>query len=250
MDDSEDIAYEVGPFALNQVLVLMMQEDQNLNFTGTHELPPSPAPTVEEDLQVLPSISMYTQQIIRTERRRRRMVHALVSNIELQQSVSTSGTAANAADVHQYIRQTPLHSHPAITPKERFCLPNLVEDADAVYGRVQWGGNSKDPIFSVEGRQRHAWKLALRFHHNPQLNSQHPSSSHEDRTLSTNQGQHSPNSNEDRKQLPPENESLETGEPLIEDSLSWVNQGQYEGDPGTFKPSVEGAETGGFLPQD
>ena len=50
-----------------------------------------------------------------------------------------------------------------LTPIERFCVPNLSDDADSLYGRMQWSVE-KNPPLSLSARQEHANRLNLRFH--------------------------------------------------------------------------------------
>ena len=50
-----------------------------------------------------------------------------------------------------------------VTPQQRFCLVDLVDDSDAIYGRMQWANKCESPELSAYQRQRHADELALRF---------------------------------------------------------------------------------------
>ena len=49
------------------------------------------------------------------------------------------------------------------TPKERFCLIDLADDSDALYGRLQWRDAGEAELMSPEHRENHANHLASRF---------------------------------------------------------------------------------------
>ena len=85
------------------------------------------------------------QQIEQKELKRQAMV--------IQGRAQGAGADATSIPLSQFVTVISYNE----TPMERFCLIDLVGDADALYGRVQWGVDT----LPAEERQRHADFLLL-----------------------------------------------------------------------------------------
>lgn len=135
-------------------------EDSPLPRTPEPEYPLQPVLSGNDHLPSVSHFSLEAYQVIQKERRRQmRIEQGIARGIEssVQSQVLQSGVESASLD-----SLTPPGSEGG-TPRQRFCLVDLVDDSDAIYGRMQWANECESPELSVSQRQRHADQLALRF---------------------------------------------------------------------------------------
>lgn len=121
-------------------------------------------PLVSDYLPNEPTFTPEAYQVIQKERRRQmRIEQGIARGVALRGESSAepyflrSGVDSTALD-----SITPSRPQGG-TPRQRFCLIDLVDDSDAIYGRMQWAGDCENLELSVYQRQHHADQLALRF---------------------------------------------------------------------------------------
>ncbi|KAF8420783.1 hypothetical protein EV426DRAFT_230033 [Tirmania nivea] len=138
-------------------------EDFPLPRTPEPESPPTSVPSVSDNIPSMPSFSLEAYQVIQKERQRQ---------MRIEQGIARGIAIPKSSDQLQVLQSdvdcTSLDSifspgSEGGTPRQRFCLIDLVDDSDAIYGRIQWANDCENSELSVYQRQHHADQLALRF---------------------------------------------------------------------------------------
>jgi hypothetical protein len=135
-------------------MTLSLIQDFLLPRTPEREYPLPSLPSGSDHLPSVPAFSLEAYQVIQKERRRQmRIEQGIAKGIgkrdSVQPPVPQSGVDSASLD--------------SLTPQQRFCLVDLVDDSDAIYGRMQWANECANPELSVYQRQRHADDLTRRF---------------------------------------------------------------------------------------
>lgn len=123
-----------------------------------------PPCVISDKSQQLPLSHVDAYRVIQKERRRQFLIEQ-GSLEETAQRTSPSTISGSAPTGSEKALDLPIpFQRQEGTPRQRFCLVDLVDDPDAVYGRIQWANASHDKMSSaVFERQQHADQLALRF---------------------------------------------------------------------------------------
>ena len=144
------------------IMTLSLIQDSPLPHTPELEYPLPPVPSVSDHLPSVP-FSLEAYQVIQKERRRQmRIEQGLSRGIAIRESAVQPQVLQPAVDSASLDSLIPPESEGG-TPQQRFCIVDLVDDPDAIYGRIQWANECENPEISVYQRQRHAEQLALRF---------------------------------------------------------------------------------------
>ncbi|KAF8433613.1 hypothetical protein BGX38DRAFT_200094 [Terfezia claveryi] len=145
---------------LQSIMTLSLIQESLLPRTPEPEYPLPPVPSGNAHLPSVSYFSLEAYQVIQKERRRQmRIEQGIARGIESSVHPQVLLSGVESASLDSLI----FPGSGGGTPRQRFCLVDLVDDSDAIYGRMQWANECENPELSVSQRQRHADQLALRF---------------------------------------------------------------------------------------